>query len=80
MNGNNGQIRLVIKKAVERYPFYVQNFFSKKNWDSTFSLTEDLYAWNLSKYSKSTLPSNWVQEFFQILVWALVLINVNVGL
>ena len=33
----------------------MQNYFSKKNWDSTLSQTEELYARNLSKCSKSRL-------------------------
>ena len=58
MSNNNGQLTLVMKKKkiVEECPFYFQNSFSKKNWDSTFLQTEELYAWNLSKCSKSRLP------------------------
>ena len=37
--------------SVKGYPFYLQNSFSKKNWDSTFSKTEEPYFWNLSKCS-----------------------------
>ena len=42
MNGNNGKIKLVMK-IVERFPFYLQKSFSKKNWDSTLLQTEELY-------------------------------------
>ena len=42
MNDNNGKIKLVMK-IVERFPFYLQNSFSKKNWDSILSQTEELY-------------------------------------
>ena len=27
-----------------KIPFYLQNSFSKKNWDSTFSRTEEIYV------------------------------------
>ena len=42
MNHNNGKIKLVMK-IVERFPFYLQNSFSIKNWDSTLLQTEELY-------------------------------------
>ena len=42
MNDNNGKIKLVMEIA-ERFPFYLQNSFSKKNWDSTLLQTEELY-------------------------------------
>ena len=42
MNDNNGKIKLVMK-IVERFLFYLQNSFSKKNWDSILSQTEELY-------------------------------------
>ena len=45
MNDTNGQIGLVMKRTFkEGYPFYLQNLFSKKKWNSTFSQTEELYT------------------------------------
>ena len=43
---------------VVRYPFHLEKSLSKKNWDSTFSQTEELHAGNLSKRLKSRLSRN----------------------
>ena len=54
----------------------MQNSLSKKSWDSTFSETEEVHAWNLS-YMPEICPN--VQEVDYQWGQALVLINVNVG-
>ena len=43
MNDNNGKYGHE-NNDCRKIPFYLQNSFSKKNWDSNFSRTEEIYV------------------------------------